>query len=127
MPGAGGKIFSPEIGRCRSKADRSASIIRCRQIGHAPNCQSAILYGPDGRHNPPVYACGSDYRPFIPTLSNIIYMTGVDLRISDPYGVAHYEVDSSSVSGSTIVLKVYETGAHFRRTVVSPIEAPSGG
>ncbi len=126
MPGAGGEIFSPEIGRCRSKADRSASIVRCRQIGHAPNCQSAILYGPDGRHNPPVYACSSDYRPFIPTLSNIIYMTGVDLPISDPYGVAHYEVDSSSVSGSTIVLKVYETGAHFRRTVVSPIEAPSG-
>jgi hypothetical protein len=116
-----GEVSSPEIGICRSGADPSASSIRCKQIGRAPNCYAATLYGPDGRHNPQVHSCGSDYRPFIPSPMNIIGFSGIDLPIRDAYGVAHYEVDGSDLQHSYIILKVYETGEHFRRKVVSRI------
>jgi len=124
MLATGGELRSPEIGVCRSDADSSASYIRCRQIGRAPNCYTATLYGPDGQHNPEVRACGSDYRPFIPSPMNIISFAGVEMPIRDSYGVAHYEVDGSQLQDSYILLKVYETGAHFQRRVVSQIQAP---
>jgi hypothetical protein len=120
---AGGELRSPEIGVCRSDADSSASYVRCRQIGRAPNCFASTLYGPDGRHNPEVRVCGSDYRPFIPSPMNIISFAGVELPIRDSYGVAHYDVDGSQIQDSYIVMKVYETGEHFQRRVGSRIQA----
>jgi hypothetical protein len=119
----GGELRSTEIGVCRSDADSSAAYVRCRQIGRAPNCYASTLYGPDGRHNPEVRACGSDYRPFIPAPMNIITLTGVEMPIRDSYGVAHYDVDGSQIQDSYIVLKVYETGEHFQRRVASRILA----
>jgi len=123
MPATGGDLRSPEIGVCRSDADSSASYVRCRQIGRAPNCFAATLYGPDGRHNPEVRVCGSDYRPFIPSPMNIISFAGVEMPIRDSYGVAHYDVDGSQIQDSYIVMKVYETGEHFQRRVTSRIQA----
>ena len=122
MRATGGELRSPEIGICRSDADPSASIIRCRQIGRAPNCYTATLYAPDGRHNPEVRACGSDYRPFIPSPMNIISFAGVEMPIRDSYGVAHYDVDGSDLQDSYIVMKVYETGEHFQRRVASRLQ-----
>jgi hypothetical protein len=122
MRATGGELRSPEIGVCRSDADSSASFVRCRQIGRAPNCYSATLYGPDGRHNPEVRACGSDYRPFIPAPMNIISFAGMELPIRDSYGVAHYDVDGSQIQDSYIVMKVYESGEHFQRRVASRIQ-----
>lgn len=121
-----GEVTSPEIGVCQSGADRDASYIRCRQLGRAPNCYAATLYGPDGgRHNPEVLACGSDYRPFIPSSTNITNVNGIDLPIRDAYGVAHYEVDGTDLADSYVILKVYEAGEHFRRTVVSHLQPAS--
>lgn len=125
MRAVNGAVDSPEIGQCRSQADRTASTIRCRYIGRVPNCVSAFLYAPGGHRNPPVYTCRSDYRPFIPPVFNIVQMTGVDLPIADPYGLAHYEVDSSNVEDSAIAFRVYEAGAHFTRTLVSALEPPA--
>jgi hypothetical protein len=71
-----------------------------------------------------VRSCGSDYRPFIPTITNVVNFTGIDLPIRDSYGVAHYEVDGSELPESYVILKVYETGEHFRRTVVSRLQNP---
>lgn len=122
---ADGEIRSPDIGVCQSGADPTASAVRCRQVGRAPNCYAATLYGPYGRHNPEVRVCASDYRPFIPSTPNIINTNGIDLPIRDAYGVAHYEVDGSDLSHSYIVLKVYESGAHFRRKVVSRLHTPA--
>ena len=122
---ADGEIRSPDIGVCQSGADPSASSVRCRQVGRAPNCYAATLHGPDGRHNPEVRVCASDYRPFIPSTLNIINTNGIDLPIRDLYGVAHYEVDGSDLPHSYIVLKVYATGAHFRRKVVFPLHMPA--
>jgi len=116
-----GEVRSPEVGICQSGADPGASYIRCKQIGRAPNCYAATLYGPDGRHNPAVHSCGSDYRPFLPAAMNIISFNGIDLPIRDAYGVAHYEVDGSDLQHSYIILKIYETGQHFQRRVVSPM------
>jgi hypothetical protein len=121
---AEGEVRSREVGVCQSGADSDGASIRCKQIGRAPNCYAATLYGPDGRHNPQVYSCGSDYRPFIPSPMNIVSFLGIDLPIRDAYGVAHYEVDGSDLSHSYITLKVYETGAHFRRTVVARVQTP---
>jgi hypothetical protein len=123
---AEGELRSPEVGVCQSGADPAAAYIRCKQIGRAPNCYAATLYGPDGRHNPQVYSCGSDYRPFLPSPMNIVSFVGIDLPIRDAYGVAHYEVDGSDLPHSYITLKVYETGEHFRRTVSSRVQAPPG-
>ncbi len=120
-----GEVRSPEIGVCQSGADPGQAAVRCKQIGHAPNCYAATLYGPEGKHNPEVLTCGSDYRPFIPTPAQIISFTGVDLPIRDNYGVAHYDVDGSDLADSYIILKVYETGQHFRRTVVSHLQPPA--
>jgi hypothetical protein len=125
MPASAGELRSPEIGNCRSDADSAAAYIRCRQIGRAPNCFAATLYGPDGRHNPEVRYCGSDYRPFIPSPVNIISSSGVDTPIRDAYGVAHYDVDGSQLQDSYILVKVYEAGQHFRRTVTAPLQAPA--
>ncbi len=124
MRARGGELHSPEIGVCRSAADSAAASLRCRQIGHAPNCYAATLYGPDGRHNPQVLYCASDYRPFIPAPAQIISLTGVDMPIRDAYGVAHYDVDGSQIQDSYFFLKVYETGEHFRRRVVSRLQIP---
>ena len=124
MRAAGGELRSPEIGICRSDADSTTSYIRCRQIGRAPNCFVATLYGPDGRHNPQVRSCGSDYRPFIPATLNIISFSGVEMPIRDAYGVAHYEVDGSQIQDSYILLKVYEFGEHFQRRVASRLQVP---
>ena len=124
---AGGEFRSPEIGVCRSDADATAAYIRCRQIGRAPNCFVATLYGPDGQHNPQVRACSSDYRPFIPSPVNIVSFSGVELPIRDAYGVAHYEVDGSQIQDSLILLRVYESGQHFQRRVASRLlPAPAG-
>jgi hypothetical protein len=117
-------LRSPEIGFCRSDADSTASSLRCRQIGHAPNCYAATLYGPDGRHNPQVLSCGSDYRPFIPAAVQIISFIGVDMPIRDAYGVAHYDVDGSQIQDSYFFFKVYETGAHFQRRVAARLQIP---
>ncbi|MBS0419250.1 MAG: hypothetical protein JSR66_16190 [Proteobacteria bacterium] len=119
MRATGDELRSPEIGICRSDADPSSSIIRCRQIGRAPNCYTTTLYGPDGRHNPEVRTCGSDYRPYIPAPMNIISFAGMEMPIRDSYGVAHYDVDGSQIQDSYIVMKVYETGGHFQRRVTS--------
>ena len=118
----GDELRSPEIGICRSDADASASIVRCRQIGRAPNCYTSTLYAPDGRHNPEVRNCGSDYRPFIPSPMNIISFAGMEMPIRDSYGVAHYDVDGSQIQDSYIVMKVYETGEHFQRRVASRLQ-----
>lgn len=124
MQASGGVLRSPEIGVCRSDADSSAASLRCRQIGHAPNCYAATLYGPDGRHNPQVLSCASDYRPFIPAPTQIISFIGVDMPIRDAYGVAHYDVDGSQIQDSYFFFKVYETGKHFRRRVASRLQIP---
>jgi len=122
MRATGGELRSAEIGICRSDADASASIVRCRQIGRAPNCYTSTLYAPDGRHNPEVRNCGSDYRPFIPSPMNIISFAGMEMPIRDSYGVAHYDVDGSQIQDSYIVMKVYETGEHFQRRVASRLQ-----
>jgi hypothetical protein len=119
---ADGEVRSSEVGVCQSGADPTAAYIRCKQIGRAPNCYAATLYGPDGRHNQEVYSCGSDYRPFIPSPMNIVSFLGIDLPIRDAYGVAHYEVDGSDLPHSYISLRVFETGEHFRRTVTARVQ-----
>jgi hypothetical protein len=123
MPAMGADLRSAEIGVCRSDADSMAAYVRCRQIGRAPNCFVSTLYGPDGRHNPPVRSCGSDYRPFIPAALNIISFAGLEMPIRDAYGVAHYDVDGSRIQDSVIVFKVYESGRHFERTVTARLQA----
>jgi hypothetical protein len=124
MRAKGGQLRSPEIGVCRSDADSSAAFLRCRQIGRAPNCYVATLYGPDGRHNPPVLSCGSDYRPFIPAAVHIVSLTGLYMPIRDEYGVAHYDVDGSQIQDSYFFFEVYETGAHFQRRVAARLQIP---
>ena len=122
LAAAGGEFRAPEIGWCQSEAGPKAASVRCRQIGRVANCYSASLYGPQGQHNPEVRYCESDYRPFIPSPLNIFSFASIDLPIRDAYGQAHYAVDGSDIAESYIILRVYEIGQHFRRTVIAPLQ-----
>jgi len=116
-----GEFRSPETGVCQSSSDVGGAYIRCRNIGRPANCLAGTLFGPDGRHNPRVLGCGGDYRPFIPAALNIISWSGMDLELRDQYGVAHYEVDSSDLPQSYLLLEIFDAGRHFRRTVLAQL------
>jgi hypothetical protein len=119
-----GEFRSPEAGVCQATAEVSGSFVRCRNIGRAATCVAATLYAPDGRHNPQVLGCSSDYRPFIPGTTNIISFGGLELSVRGPGNAAQYEVESADLAQSYIVMKIYEAGSHFNRTVVASV--PSG-
>lgn len=112
-----GELRASELGVCRSKADRNGIRVRCQQIGRGPICYSATLYGPDGRHNPDELRCSADYRPYIPSPTDILDFSGVDLPTRDPSGLAHYAVDVSDLPRSHILLKVYVPRVHLRRSL----------
>jgi hypothetical protein len=57
----------------------------------------------------------------------VISFGAIELPIRDAYGVAHYQVDGSDLPASYILFKVYETGRHFRRTVVARLQMPAAG
>jgi hypothetical protein len=61
-----GEVRSETLGICRSQLEEDSVTVRCRQVGRAPFCLSATLYGPDGAHNPEVRKCQPDYRPYMP-------------------------------------------------------------
>jgi hypothetical protein len=119
-----GEFRSAEAGLCQATAEVSASFVRCRNIGRAASCIAATLYAPDGRHNPQVLGCTGDYRPFIPGTTNIISFSGLELPVRDPAKATHSEVGSADLAQSYIVMKIYEAGSHFSRTVVASL--PSG-
>ncbi len=117
MSALDGEVRTPELGLCRSKADPHGIRVRCQQIGRGPVCYSATLYGPDGRHNPDGLECSGDFRPYLPSATDILALLGVDLPTRDPTGLAHYAVDVSDLPQSYILLKAYAPRAHFVRTL----------
>jgi hypothetical protein len=121
MSAIDGEIRSATLGLCRSQLEEDSVTVRCRQVGGAPFCLSATLYGPDGAHNPEVRKCQPDYRPYMPAFVFMLSYFGLELPVRDPSGAAHYAVDSSRLDGSYFVLKVYEQREHFTRTVATAI------
>ena len=114
-----GELRTPEIGLCATLSDQDNISVRCKQIGQAPFCFSATLFGPDGRHNPEVVHCRPDYRPYLPSLIDALSFTGLDVRVRDPYGLIQYAVDPSALAQSYLLLKIYRERDHFRRTVIA--------
>ncbi|HVO46457.1 MAG TPA: hypothetical protein VMT29_08980 [Steroidobacteraceae bacterium] len=117
MPAMDGELRAADVGLCRARVDSDAIRIRCQRIGRAPNCYIATLYGPDGTHNAPVLECMADYRPYIPSLADILSYAGMDLPIRDPAGVAHYPVESAALPEAHILLQVFTPREHFTRSV----------
>jgi len=116
-----GLLRAPEVGRCVSQYDGDSIFVQCRTMGWTPFCYSATLYAPDGRHNPEVRKCTPDYRPYLPTPTNVHGFLGVDVPVRDRYGLSHYAVDASELAKSYVLLKIYGERDHFRRTLlVSP-------
>jgi hypothetical protein len=115
------EIRSATLGICRSQLEEDSVTVRCRQVGGAPFCLSATLYGPDGAHNPEVRKCQPDYRPYMPAFVFMLSYFGLELPVRDPSGAAHYAVDASQLGASYFVLKVYEQREHFTRTVATAL------
>jgi hypothetical protein len=114
-----GTMRTPETGLCITKADADQVRLRCKQLARTPFCYSATLHGPDGRHNPEVFNCSPDYRPYVPSLTDTLSFLGVDLPTRDRSGLAHYPVDSESVAQSYVVLKVYGVRRHFKQVLLA--------
>ncbi len=122
----GGKLRSPDVGVCRSRADPTELLVRCEQIGRAPICYRATLYGPDGSHNPAVLECSVDYRPYIPSAPYITTLTGFELPTRDPSGLAHYPVPVSDLQQAYIEMQIYAVRSHFVRAISAalPVTEP---
>jgi hypothetical protein len=121
MAARNGLLRAPDIGICSSEYDQDSIAVRCSKMGRSLFCYSATLFAPDGRHNPEIVRCIPDYRPYLPPLTNIVNFFGIDLPVRDPYGLAHYAVDSSELASSYILVKIYGERDHFKRTLaVSP-------
>jgi hypothetical protein len=111
-----GELRAADIGLCATALDRNAVYVRCKSAWQSPFCYSATLYDPQGHHNPEVFKCVPDYRPFWPALIDPLSFYGVDLPVRDRYGVAQYAVDPSALASSYILLKIYRERDHFTRS-----------
>jgi len=117
-----GALAAPAVGRCVTRVDRSGLSIklRCRQIGPSPFCSSAVLFGPAGRHNPPLWDCDPDYRPDLPGFTNVLRFYSLDVPIRDPLGVAQYPVSAAELSRSYLLVSIYGVRDHLTRTLAIP-------
>jgi len=119
------ELRMPELGLCATKVSQDNVAVRCNQLGWAPFCYSATLYGPNGRHNPEVLICTQDYKPYFLPLTGVLTVLGADLPIRDPFGLATYAVDGSELGRSYVLLKTYAVSDHFtRKLIVSPLQLP---
>jgi len=117
-----GELQAVDMGRCATRlAQDGASIkIRCMHIGSAPFCLSATLYGPGERHNPEVLSCDPDYRPYLPSLTDLVGIYGLDVPIRDRFGLIHYPVYPSELERSYLLIKIYGIRDHFTRLSIIP-------
>lgn len=116
-----GEARSHDMGVCGTKADQDGISLRCKQMGATPFCYSAIVYGPEGRHNPQVMKCTPDYRPYVPGFTNALGYAGLDLPLRDRYGLARYPVDASDLPRSHLVVTVYAVRGRFGQTLSAPL------
>jgi hypothetical protein len=112
-----GELRAADVGLCATTLDRNAVYLRCKTIAQVPFCYSAALYESDGRHNPEVFKCVPNYRPYWPTFTDVLGFYGVDLPLRDRYGIAQYTVDTSKLGTSYILLKLYGERDHFKRSL----------
>lgn len=110
------------IGRCATRLDDDGTYITlsCKQLGPAPVCLSATLFGPQGRRNPEVIKCLPDYRPNLPAYTDILQFFGLDIPLRDRSGLTHYPVAFAELEESYLLVKAYRVRAHFERTLVVP-------
>ena len=90
-----------------------------------PFAMSAALYAPDGRHNPEVFNCESDYRRHWPALIDVLNFYGVDLPVKDPHIAAHETIDASELGTSYVLLRIYRELDHFKRRL-DRCDVPTG-
>jgi hypothetical protein len=114
-----GELQTPEVGRCATVNDRNMVYLRCKTIAQAPFCYSATLVSGDGRHNPVVLKCTPDYRRHVPGFRDLLGFYGADLPLRDRSGTV-YPLAAADLGSSYVVFKVFEEGAHFRRTLAAP-------
>jgi hypothetical protein len=114
-----GELEAPDVGRCATVNDRNMVYLRCKTIAQPPFCYSATLVSGDGRHNPEVLKCTPDYRRHVPGFRDLLGFYGADLPLRDRSGTV-YPLDAAELGSSYVVFKVYEEGAHFRRTLTAP-------
>jgi hypothetical protein len=112
-----GELRSPDLGLCATSRDGNIVSLHCDSIKQPPFCYSAALYAVDGRHNPEVFQCDPDYRRHWPPLIDVFNFFGLELRLRDPYGIAHYAIDPAELGTAYVLLKIYGEREHFKRTL----------
>jgi hypothetical protein len=122
MAAQNGALQALHMGRCATHlAQDGASIqLHCIHLGSAPFCLSATLYGHGERHNPEVLSCDPDYRPYLPSLTDLVGSYGLNVPLRDQFGLVGYPVDASELARSYLSIKIYSVREHFTRVSVIP-------
>lgn len=117
-----GELQAVDMGRCATRLAQDGLSIRmhCMHTGSAPFCLSATLYGPGESHNPEVLSCDPDFRPYLPSLTDLVAISSLDVPIRDQSGLVHYPVDPSELERSYLLIKIYAVRDHFTRLAVIP-------
>ena len=116
-----GVVRTKEAGICATQADRDGIRLRCKKLTLAPFCYSATVYAADGTHNPEVFNCGPDYRPYLPAMTNALSFFGLSIPTRDPAGQVSYTVGAAELEQAHVVLKVYAVRTHFTQALAAEI------
>ena len=118
-----GELRAADMGRCATRLAQDGGTIQvhCIHVGSAPFCFSATLYGPRERHNPEVFGSRDpDYRPYLPSLTELVSSYSLDVPVRDRFGLVEYSVDPSELARSYLLIKIYGVREHFTRSAVIP-------
>lgn len=118
----GGRLRARGVGACATQLDQEGIVVQlsCMQTRPRPICLSAILYGPNGEHNPGVVNCDPDYRPYIPAPTNSLTLYGIEVPVRDPHGLVRYPVGPTQLDEAYLVVNFFAAQAHFTSTAVMP-------
>jgi hypothetical protein len=121
IPAQDGEWQTEAVGHCATRLDEGATYIflRCRQIGRTPFCLSATLYGADGHHDPEVTRCDPDYRPDLPSLTDLVRFYGLDIPLRGA-DLPSRPWTAEDLAQAHLQVEIYGIADHFTRTLVIP-------
>ena len=124
IPVVSGAQMAPKIGSCAISLNAAGTMlqVQCLEAGPAPPCISYFLEETStGKRNPPSERCEGSYEPFFTQVTpDPLSRFGTALPFRDLSGLTQYPVGRDELSGSRVVMRVYQPAEHFTRQLVIP-------
>jgi hypothetical protein len=124
LPALEGDQRMPGAGWCKTKLDEDGDEIefRCIQAGKGPSCGSIFLENAKtGLRNPSRSVCNPNYTPYFGKyLYDDMSRIGIALPFHDLAGLIKFPVDTSQLSDTRVVIRLFGPKDHFTRRVVIP-------